>query len=1470
MKYRFLKLISIILAFLTLVTVSETSLTVFAEQIRENTIETEFEDSSVADESSVDASTLAGSDRVSVPYIVGEDESARTENTKTFRQSDGSFISSVYQDPVHFENAEGEWEDIDNTLIGTAMGYSNRSSDFNVDFNSETESDELFTLTYKGASLSVSVFRAETEEQIRSPLFGDFTEETEIESEESERFSESELYPEEFESENETYHVSEENESISELETFYEESETETGDPIPETDMGAEIPENDTNPDFSGSSDMTDPVGHGAPDETDSQAESVKEVESSGIVPPKEITILSDNEKKYTNPALLRTAAEVENDLKKQNPDASDEEINAAIARQNEINEEQRIERMTPERLTSSIVYKGLIPGAEIRYDLESKRIKESIVISESTDNYEYSFYVDTALFAEKTDEGEILFSDVNGEPVFTMPSPYMYDAAGEVSYDVEYLIDRTDDGYILAINASSGWINAPERRFPVVVDPTVYSAKTNGTDWNIQTQYVASNNWNNLHYEGPEWMTGAAKINGTFVKYYSYLRINALPTIPVSCKFNRAYLFLPHADFSGTGITSFNLTVKEALSNWVSEFSSNATNSNPIVDYLTLSNSNSGHYVNMNVTNALRNWYDGGTNNGLVFASQRTNGSAMTSSAYATSTFIGYTNTGGTDYSTPFLAVEYRNVSGVENMYSYETFGADGAGTAYVSHFSGYMTLFRDDVAGNGYTLTHVYGSNRNSLYTATDNINTVDYSNMKIGFGWKLNAQQSVISKTLTGVDGTGHASQIEYLIYADADGTEHYFHKDSSNPNLFRDEDGLGLTLTRSGNTITMTDEKGAQMKFIYGYLSQIIDRNGNKTVFLYDTTSYSENSTTWLPKSSTADGKNCLRKIVYIPNGGSVITCATLDYNSSGYLSSIKDRSNTIAATYSTGYGYLNSISEYGQRVTNYTYTTNTKLTAAYDAETKFGEAFTYSGDTGKILSVSDYTASSVNGTRTYYHKFFLNVGGRLTKFRDCGLDKLSGGGDDTLSVYVFDSVGRTVTAYSQDSASTLVGVSGGTYTENAGTSKTNNRLTNSASTGTVGHNLLLNSGFESGSLGSWSAYTNGTGHYSVVSSAAHRTGNYSVKAYCATYGGYSEVMQTVTLPKTGTYTFSAYVKIANMDIDPDIAYQSGVYLSVYKNGQVKAKGDYLKNENGILGDDWIRVYCVYSGQTGEQLNLYATLSNAKGTVYFDDIQFEYNGVEEGNNMVKQNDYASPYNLLTNSKLNSNSMGVWDNGTGASASYAEKYNGETGYVIKIDGSPSSAACISQTINVNLPGTETYFLSGWAKASSVAPRDTSSFQITATVNYTDGTYKYFSAPFSTDVTDTWQYAAKPVIPDKNKTVSTITVTCSYKKNANTAYFDEIALFRESAQAYTYNDDGKVVAVNQTKTDELSNTYSGADLISQTGGASGTVSYDYDNHHNVTGVTNGGVNLTLTYDGKGNATSSRLGGTNTSLFMK
>ena len=203
----------------------------------------------------------------------------------------------------------------------------------------------------------------------------------------------------------------------------------------------------------------------------------------------------------------------------------------------------------------------------------------------------------------------------------------------------------------------------------------------------------------------------------------------------------------------------------------------------------------------------------------------------------------------------------------------------------------------------------------------------------------------------------------------------------------------------------------------------------------------------------------------------------------------------------------------------------------------------------------------------------------------------------------------------------------------------------------------------------------------------------------------------------------------------------------------------------------------------------------------------------------------------------------------------------------------GAPYKQVYADQTVKVNLPGTETYILAGWGKADSMPLHDSSrTFQLTAQVFYTDNSCDDpVQNPFSGYTWGQWQYICVPIVPTHpEKTVDHITVTCSYKYNANTAYFDDISLIREAAQSYSYDNEGKVEAVNSTNTDSTLIHYidgtSDADWTD--GGANGKFEYTYDDAHNVTSVTNDGMELGYEYDEIGHVRESTLTGSD-NLFM-
>ena len=55
--------------------------------------------------------------------VIGEMDELREEAVKHFRMSDGSFLAVQYDGPVHYQDTDGEWQNIDNTLQRSGDRY---------------------------------------------------------------------------------------------------------------------------------------------------------------------------------------------------------------------------------------------------------------------------------------------------------------------------------------------------------------------------------------------------------------------------------------------------------------------------------------------------------------------------------------------------------------------------------------------------------------------------------------------------------------------------------------------------------------------------------------------------------------------------------------------------------------------------------------------------------------------------------------------------------------------------------------------------------------------------------------------------------------------------------------------------------------------------------------------------------------------------------------------------------------------------------------------------------------------------------------------------------------------------------------------------------------------------------------------------------------------------------------------------
>ena len=129
-------------------------------------------------------------------------------------------------------------------------------------------------------------------------------------------------------------------------------------------------------------------------------------------------------------------------------------------------------------RSGASATYAGALPGVDVRYDVEGGAVKESLVLADANaaSSFRWTVKTSSGVTAARTAAGEIAFSE-GGERVF---APWMKDSAPAParSSKVAMALEPVQGGYELVLAADRAWLQAPEREFPMVVDPTVSYAR--------------------------------------------------------------------------------------------------------------------------------------------------------------------------------------------------------------------------------------------------------------------------------------------------------------------------------------------------------------------------------------------------------------------------------------------------------------------------------------------------------------------------------------------------------------------------------------------------------------------------------------------------------------------------------------------------------------------------------------------------------------------------------------------------------------------------------------------------------------------------------------------------------------------------------------------------------------------------------------------------------------------------------
>ena len=1389
----------------------------------------------------LDAGSLAADDGEDSREILFEETSLREENVKHFRMSDGTFVAVVYDTPVHYLDDAGQWKEYDNTLHTVSRGeavtaYRVQNGDSVRTFAADAASTQLLLLQTGDYSLALApVTKADAELPV-------------VPSQPVEPMSEEDIASETIE---------EETTASTEEETIVSTEEETTAAVEEETSASTE--EETT----------------ASTEEEASSAQSFSEEASSAAL-----------EEENATDVVASEAAE-------------EERITATVlttvAAAEEPMDDPFFAQAQPEKLYSALAYENIVNGATLRYENYANSVKESIVISAPQERYSYAFQMQTVgLTPTLQGDGSVSLENEAGEMVYRIPAPYMIDANGEYSYDAAYTLEQTDESWLLTVTADAEWMNAAERAYPVLLDPTV--TETAASDDDICAAFVRSN-----APDAPVTTDNGLYVgnNGNNVgKTRSYFHINHLPKLPVGCELYAASFSLYHYANTGSSnpveIGAYALTKAGSLNghsstaswkSWANNLTWNQTqygttvNDTVILDKRSLTSASAGSYVSWNITTLAYQWYDGDSNTegnydvyykNLGFALRDVNESSSTSRA----TFYGPKKTSNR----PRISISYRNVRGIEtDNYTYQTVGIGRAGTAYISDYSMQNTLIvplaSDPSEVMPFSVSLIYDSTMTGRYFSSLYLDghSKDFSNMLVGIGWKLSLQETVVPLT---VGGTA------YLIYTDGDGTEHYF----KNMGGYYEEEGENsdFVITASGSNYTMSNDYGEKKIFTNGYLTEIQDAYGNALYYCYDGADYSASSTAWKP---TSTGAHKITSVYRKNVGCSAVKILLLGYNGN-FLSTIIPRCNyssddassgksarriTLVRETRSGCFYLSAIQYADGAEARYQYFSNSddfwcknRMCSAYDAEANYGIDFTYSSNK-KLRDAYEYIINSTDGSHEYGAKMHgYKRSHSQAVYRYYGDDQKANTSDDILTFKVLNSMGMTVCSYSTDNTEQhILGIDAAAYTKDSNR-KANNRLAASTYSGQPGINLLRDGDAE-----------NSGSHWSSVpaTTAAHYNG---ARSYLLNGNSF---YQSISLSKDKTYTLSAYVRL-------DTAASSGgirlAFLDGNGNAINGASSPLLTTATNGVNGGWQRLTVTYTPTTSLAARASVISTGFSGTAYVDCIQLEeedaastYNLVEEGSfehinliPVVSGNIFGWYYS--GNASIRSNDSGNTNSANTNFGTHGVRINGGSGM-----------QRIGQEIKINAPAGTTFLLSGWGKANalpdSVAEKTTDTqayFGLIARLYYADNTSDVYYFPFDAYYSD-WQQKEGIIAPKKGnqgKAITRAIVVASYDNNINTAWFDNISLRMEPAQTFAYDSNGNPVSAAQSGSGSESTTYSnGVDLTSYTAANGKTkYTYTYNAKHDVLTAKSANVTNTYTYNTAGNVTSSKLTGSGTSMFLQ
>lgn len=1055
------------------------------------------------------------------------------------------------------------------------------------------------------------------------------------------------------------------------------------------------------------------------------------------------------------------------------------------------------IKRDNTSKLTDSVIYEEVLNGVDLEYKVLPAKVKENIIIKNK------NFVPNKLCFSIKTNlqleiDNKVILAKNNDKIIFSLDAPYMIDANGNYNREIYYNLNKATEGYKLELIMDEEWLD--KAIYPVIIDPTITNEIQNNS---VNDVYIypgdtgIDRNSQDILKVGVERINNQNIINRTLIKF-------DLPTIATGDQVISAYFTLVGYATEPQSYESDIVNVHRVTEDWNEtnatwngmndKFDSRVEASFDSIRSYTETFEIIGEsylYPILNgadITSLVKKWYSGLDNNGILLkANKEVYRNDIIPAFYSKNNVI------SSDDLRPLLSITYRNQNGLEDYMDYKKQSFSN-GNAYVNSYNGNLTTIFD----LGKTINGKLPVNLSLIYNTNDVLLNNDIG---LGKGYKLNYQQTI------------KESNIEnYLEYLDADGTIHYFKYIDG---IYKDEDGLNMTINIIDNKYILRDKNNNEMVFVknnqIGYLTEIKDVSENKILINY-------NSNNLITKIVDANLNEI--NLIYENDKISIISpdkSITLN-RSDNKITNLTTITGVTSFNYNENNIISNIIDETGRKI-SYEY---------------------YSQIPHRVKKVVEYGTENTIG-----HFFDITYNFNSTTMID---EK------NRVCTLTFNNKGNLISVSNLSSSNDIKNAYGKKYDYDETIESDyyinpiKNKLLSVDIPNRYVKNYLNNTSFESNNI---NFLTNDTLNMEITNEM-FEFGLNSLKI--TNVDPNNCIFQNINVPKGNDYTFSVYIKNSS-NVKIALSY-------IGENNEIIENSSNIINSSEFFERHDVTINYPFDAISELSIKIYLLET---GTTYIDGIQLEEGEVCNNYNMLENSDFS---NGLIDWIISAEDSKTFEPLSATDYFEIVNINENNDKALKIKMDPAVISSFEKKYYVNGKAGDVYNISFWYKNEAFPTTglegDTVYNDMMIFYNYLDQSEGHGLNSFTFNPNDTnWQYFTQNFMAEKD--FDYLEVRFFQGKNANNFYITNMCLFKDVRSIdYEYDENGNIKkskSLNSTVTEFGYNENN--QLIKMINPKGTRVMFEYDNlvtDRIINSISNLGISNKIKYDSFGNPISTKL----------